>query len=671
MNTKSYKITELVVSRHNVRFNVEPPLAVVQALADNIIAINRSGQLIHPMTVQDVDGQGQVVAGKTRLLALQLLVEDGRLPEDATTDCFVVEDDAHAVLVSQSENLQRSTMHPVDEFAGFKKLVAENHSIEAIALAFGQTVRYVEGRLRLANVAPALLEGFRTNNHPNLEQVMALTMTDDHARQLAVWKERQHQSYLCNPKDLRKALAGNDSIDANTDRRMRLVSVDEYVAAGGTVQASLLTEHAYLLNPVLFEQLVMEKLNALAADVQAEGWSWVEVYPNDASVAVSKFGTTNPQRREMTTEERKHLEMLIEASDEAGERYNDAPADSEEEAEWADKHDEADAAVDAYRQQFLSFTAEQKSCAGAAVFLDSDGDLEVRRGLVRREDRQALDEAARQGRVAAGVTGGRTTGDAGRPAEAMSAALKDDLLGLRIVAVQNTMAKNPRVAKITLALWAVEQLQQVGYHELPIDLTVSGHGGLRSRLFQLGPVVKEARDAQSDEFAAVVEHLSDLRDKVECWDALAGMTDEQLDSIIAVAVATAINPGQLHEGVTARMLDALNFDMADHFTATRENYTSRVPKKLVLEALADVDKAKDADVLATMKKDGLADVAAHRLAGTGWVPELIRTPGRQPKAEEQAGAPEPKSGGKAGKAPAKKAAKKAPAKKAAKPAAKK
>lgn len=673
---KSFKIADLTVSPHNVRYKVTPKQEVVEALADNIIAVNNDGRLINPLTVYESEqADGGVVAGKTRLLALQLLVNDGRLPEDAETLCAVVFNEAQAVLVSQSENNQRTNMHPLDECEGFQKLIEKGMSIEGVALAFGQTARYIEGRLRLSSAAPVLLDGFRNHNFPSLEQLMALTLTDDHARQVAVWEAAKDSKYNSTPKRLRAALTEPSAIDASTDRRISLVSVAEYKAAGGEVQASLLTEHSYLLNPRLFEQLVEAKLREVAADVQAEGWSWVEVETDNIQTAATKYSTTKPETADMSEEERGQLAGLEEARVQAQKRYENTASETDEEAAAEVARDVAIEAVIAFRDKFKRYTSEQMAFGGAIVGLDSDGSLVIRRGLVRPADRRDLDQAAAAGRLSSAPTGGRVTGDAGRPKEEMSRALVDDLRGLRIIAVQNAVAKNARFAKVMLAAWAVEEFAgDVFDYEsdgLPTDLGISGHS-LRGRLGQMGPAVQAARNEQEEAFSAVFAGLP--QDGVERWAALAQMSDEQLDSIIAHAFATSLCPSDEHEGVTALLLDAVEFDMADHFTATPENFTSRVSKKLVVQALGEIGKAADADVLMTMKKDGLADVAAHRLNGSGWVPELIRTPARPQKQPEVDGEAEAD-----GKAPAKKAAKKAtkatatktPAKKAAKAPAKK
>jgi ParB family chromosome partitioning protein len=55
-----------------------------------------------------------------------------------------------------------------------------------IAAAFFVTPQIVKQRLKLASVAPALLEIYAVDGMP-LEQLMVFTVNPDHARQVQVW----------------------------------------------------------------------------------------------------------------------------------------------------------------------------------------------------------------------------------------------------------------------------------------------------------------------------------------------------------------------------------------------------------------------------------------------------------------------------------------------------
>jgi len=73
------------------------------------------------------------------------------------------------------------------------------------------------------------------------------------------------------------------------------------------------------------------------------------------------------------------------------------------------------------------------------------------------------------------------------------------------------------------------------------------------------------------------------------------------------------------------LASALDFDMGKWWAANAGNYFGRVPKDRILEAVRDGVSPQAADNLRSLKKAAMADAAAERLAGTGWLPEILRT----------------------------------------------
>lgn len=150
-------------------------------------------------------GTYEVVAGGRRLAALQLLAKTKRIDGDALIDCVVFES-AQAVSVSLAENEGQEPMHPADQCEAFARLIAQGRDVSQVAAQFGVTVALVERRLRLANVAPAIVKQFR-DGKASLEQMMALAVTADNAAQLAVWKAAK-ADWMREPARLRAALIG-------------------------------------------------------------------------------------------------------------------------------------------------------------------------------------------------------------------------------------------------------------------------------------------------------------------------------------------------------------------------------------------------------------------------------------------------------------------------------
>ncbi len=165
-----------------------------------------------------------------------------------------------------------------DQFAAFAALVKEGRPIEDIAADFGVSPLVVQRRLKLANVSPRLMTDYRASG-VTLEQLMALTITDDHAAQEA--------AFYGAPEWQRGASALRDRLTEReitaTHPLVRFVGLDAYTAAGGGIRRDLFAEGeagTYLTDAALLETLVRGKLDARAEDVRAEGWAWVEAVPH-------------------------------------------------------------------------------------------------------------------------------------------------------------------------------------------------------------------------------------------------------------------------------------------------------------------------------------------------------------------------------------------------------
>ena len=98
-----------------------------------------------------------------------------------------------------------------------------------------------------------------------LEQLMAFTVTSDHARQEQVWELRLAR-YNKEPYAIRRQLT--EGAVRASDRRARFVGVDAYEAAGGVVMRDLFQhdDGGWLQDPALLDRLVAEKLQRRGGD---------------------------------------------------------------------------------------------------------------------------------------------------------------------------------------------------------------------------------------------------------------------------------------------------------------------------------------------------------------------------------------------------------------------
>jgi ParB family chromosome partitioning protein len=86
----------------------------------------------------------------------------------------------------------------------------------------------VKQRLRFASVSPNLLDVY-ADDGMTLEQLMAFTVTTDHARQEQVWENVSHSGYD-EPYQIRRMLT--ESTIRASDKRAQFVGIAAYEAAG-------------------------------------------------------------------------------------------------------------------------------------------------------------------------------------------------------------------------------------------------------------------------------------------------------------------------------------------------------------------------------------------------------------------------------------------------------
>ncbi|AEI94037.1 ParB-like protein [Roseobacter litoralis Och 149] len=197
--TKQQKITlsasrdipfnKLMLSQSNVR-HVKAGVSI-EELAEDIARRT----LLSSITVRPVlddsgaeTGMYTIPAGGRRFRALELLVKQKRMNKTALVPC-IVRTDGLAEEDSLAENVQRAPLHPLDQFRAFQAMREKGRTEEEIAAAFFVSASVVKQRLKLAAVAPSLLDAY-AEEEMTLDQLMAFTVNPDHARQEQVWDAR-------------------------------------------------------------------------------------------------------------------------------------------------------------------------------------------------------------------------------------------------------------------------------------------------------------------------------------------------------------------------------------------------------------------------------------------------------------------------------------------------
>jgi ParB family chromosome partitioning protein len=578
-----------------------------------------------------------VPAGGRRYRALELLVKQKRLARTAPIPC-IVRTDGIPEEDSLAENVQRAPLHPLDQFRAFFTLREKGQSEEEIAAAFFVSVNVVRQRLKLAAVSPKLLEVYAQDGM-TLEQLMGFTVNPDHERQEQVW-EALHRSHVKEPYQIRRMLT--EGAVRASDKRAQFVGIDVYEEAGGTVLRDLFEpdDGGWLQEPTLLDKLVAEKLEREAEVARAEGWKWVEVapdFPYGHTYGLRRLSGTEVALTDEETASREALKAELE-------KLEEAHADADEIPEEVDTRlGEIETALEAFEQRPILYDAAEVGRAGAFVSLDSAGCLRVERGYVRPEDEppvEAADEDQADGDTADSATitdkeGMAATDPAAEEAEEdegvrpLSDRLMTELTAHRTLALREAVANDPDVAFLAaLHVLCLKLFYRYGLDSCleiePKRIIFGSHApGLADT-----PAAK-AIEERHGRWAAQMPKEPDA-----LWDVLAGLDSDSRQALFAHCVAFTINavyqpydrrPKAIaHAG---RLAEAVNLDMAAAgWRPTVDSYLGRVSKARIIDAVTEAKGVAAANRLRHLKKVEMAQGAEELLAGTGWVPEPLRTP---------------------------------------------
>lgn len=624
MNIQMIPLNKLIPSPANVRKT--GTTEGIEELAASIKAVG----LLQSLAVRPgPKGKFEVVAGSRRLAALNLLVKEKAMAKDAEIACNVVEGE-DAAEISLAENVIRLPMHPADQFEAFKALAAAGQSPDDIAARFGTSPHTVRQRLKLASVSPRLFALYREGGM-NLETLTAFTVSDDPAAQEAAWDGLA--AWNRHPSIIRDTLTAAH-VEAR-DRRVKLVGIDAYIAAGGGVIRDLFDqEHeGYLTDPALLDRLALAKLEEAAVPVRAEGWKWAEVSPRFDHEAARGFGRLHPVYLPPTEEEQQELDRLAAEYDALIEEHGE----DDQPEEIAERIEKLSERIDELNEGKASFTPDDIAIGGAVVTIGHDGGIEIVRGLIRPEDKPK--------RTASGSAVSGATALTGKPAAAnncLSFGLIEELTAHRTAALRAELAKRPDIALTAVV------------HALALPVFYPNWSNATSCLdiklehLDLTRSAEGIEDSKAGK-AIVEDHaLWDVKLPAEAGDFFGWLLDQDqatLLGMLAYGAASRIDAVRTKQDRPAeprlvhadQLTEALDLDMATWWEPTRESYFGQVSKKLALEAVAEGIHASAAEGLADCKKETVIREAEKRLAGTGWLPAILRR-AKPPQPEAEIGA---------------------------------
>jgi len=647
--SRDIPFNKLLLSQSNVR-RLKAGVSIEELAED----IARRGllQSLNVRPLLDAEGKEtgmfEIPAGGRRYRALELLAKKKRLARTAPVPCIVREagSDISAEEDSLVENVQRAPLHPLDQFRAFQTLREQGTTEEEIAARFFVSANIVKQRLKLVTVSEKLLNIYAEDGM-TLEQLMAFTVSGDHARQEQVWESIQ-LGWSKEPYQIRRMLTENTVRAA--DRRVRFVTIEAYEDAGGTVMRDLFQDDdgGWVENVPLLERLVADKLKAEAETIAEEGWKWIEV------AADFPYGHANGLRQlagapiDLTDEERATREALRDEYDRLESEY----AEADELPDEVDQRlGEIETALGGFEDRPKHYDPAEIGRAGVFVGIGHDGRLSVDRGYVRPED-----EAPESGDTGAGVDGDAVSDPGGTAqrtvitvgGEAESPDEEDDsvkplperlvteLTAHRTLALRDALANNPHVALTALL------------HKLVRDIFrhTSSTGCLEASVRHVFFPV-QADDLKDSPSAKSVEERQEAwqadlpADDDALWAKIDGLDDASRLALLAHCVSFGVNAlyekanpygaGPTSHGIQQRIHEAdrlaraVGLDMVEvGWRPTVDNYFGRVTKPRILEAVRQAKGEETAQLIDHLKKPDMAKEAERLLADSGWLPEPLR-----------------------------------------------
>lgn len=587
MTLQTVKLSQLRLSPLNVR-RVKPK--AIDQLAADILA---HGQLQN-LVVYAEDNRFEVAAGGRRYRAFKQLEKAKAIPPSHPVSVDV-RDKAEAVELSLAENVAREDMHVADAVIAYGDLRAQGKSPEDIAARFGVALSYVRKVLRLSALHPDAL-AYLARDQIGMEAAQALTLTDDHDRQLEALRRFGNSGH-----QIRRMLT--ETKVGTASGLFLFVGHDAYAAAGGTITADLfaaMTDSAgdgYADDPELVETLATAKLSEIADGYRADGWQDVCASlerPDDYYNLVTVHAEWRREPTEAEQAERARIQAAADAR----------LAELGKGNQWGDRvFNGLEREARILENRLCVFTDVQKADSAMVLFVGNGGEIEAKAIRTKRIGR-----------------------DGGSDAPAIkpdySGAMVETLSKIKTLAVQEAVATNPALAlDILLDCLVGQGIHSEPSYYSPLSLRLEGfNAGVPDDMMTMAQVASVDAIGGSD-FAAIPE--------VNRFAAIQAMDTDTKGRLLALLVARQINGGEASGSRRDRRhqrFDQIAFasgvDMVAKWQAPVAFY-DRLKKPVIAKIMAEALGQPAADNCAKMKKGELAAAAAERMAGRGWLPPRL------------------------------------------------
>lgn len=607
----SVPLASLIKSPLNVR-TVPYSAESVSELAESIKGVG----LLQNLVVHALSGERYgVAAGGRRLAALNMLAERGIIPADWPVRVKIIPQEL-ATAASMTENGHRRDMHPAEQIAGFRAMAQEGKTSAQIGDLLGYSPRHVQRMLRLADLAPVILDAL-AEDRITTEHCQALALENDTARQVQVFEAACQSGWGGKPEvQTIRRLVTESEVAVAGNSKFRFVGTDAF--SPDELRTDLFSDDGDgYVDRVALDAALLEKLQAVAEFLrEAEGWGWCAGRMEAVGECREDAGTYRslPQPEAVLTEaEEERLNELLT-------RY-DALENQCEESDLL----EAEMKLIHCMSRVRAWTPEMRAGSGVVVSWRY-GNVCVQRGVQLRSEDDAADDADRTEQVQEKAS-----------VEEITLPLLTKMSSERTLAVQAALIQQPEKT-VALMVWrlcsCVFDYCNTTLHPFRIQ-TEEYHRRLTS-------------DAPSGKSGQAWLSLMKEKTRLEAllpenWQkdftTFFTLDGQTLMRLMVFCTACSVDGVQTREcGHTSRSpLDtletAIGFHMRDWWQPTKANFFGHLKKPQIIAALNEAGLSGAARDAEKMKKGDAAEHAEHHMKDNRWVPGWMCAP--RPQAETE------------------------------------
>lgn len=603
----SVPLASLIKSPLNVR-TVPYSAESVSELAESIKGVG----LLQNLVVHTLPGERYgVAAGGRRLAALNMLAERNILPAGWPVRVKIIPQEL-ATAASMTENGHRRDMHPAEQIAGFRAMAQEGKTPAQIGDLLGYSPRHVQRMLKLADLAPVILDAL-AEDRITTEHCQALALENDTARQVQVF-EAACQSGWGGKPDVRviRNLITESEVAVAGNSKFRFVGADAF--SPDELRTDLFSDdEGGYVDCVALDAALLEKLQAVAEHLrEAEGWGWCAGRMEPVGECREDAGTYRclPEPEAVLTEaEEERLNELMA-------RY-DALENQCEESDLL----EAEMKLMRCMAKVRAWTPEMRAGGGVVVSWRY-GNVCVQRGVQLRSEDDAADRTEQVQEKAS--------------VEEISLPLLTKMSSERTLAVQAALMQQPDKSLALLAWTLCLNVFGSGAYSKPAQISLEcEHYSLTSD----APSGKEGAAFMA--MMAEKARLAALLPEGWAWDmtTFLSLSQELLLSLLSFCTACSLygvqtrNCGHTSRSPLDSLETAIGFHMRDWWQPTKANFFGHLKKPQIIAALNDAGLSGAARDAEKMNKGDAAEHAEHHMKDNRWVPGWMCAP--RPQAETE------------------------------------